>query len=743
MSAKKIQSTHQVARLPRAPFALDARYPTKTQRILEKWEIAFFNKVYPVKPWLFIALIFCSFAYFTLLPSNLPIATTNVYSELLIAAVSALTVALMPVLILRLFLRFFLFSYKGFLFEDQKRPSATTKFWAFCNRIRRICAPPLLNTCNSLLPKLPVPNLQDTIDRYLQSMQPILDKEEFCQLTEMASSFVQNEGPRLQRWAIGYSWLKTNYVTGFWEKYAYLYGRDSVMINSSVAHVDTKKMPDNATQISRAAHLTYVAALNMIAIATEKQRPPAAGLVYAGHYNKLYANTRKPRAQIDEWNIKELARHIVVKANDCYYRVEVFDRTTNRLLQPEELADIFTEVLQRKDTPTEVERKLASLTHDRRDQWSENRRRFFVENENNREFLKTVESSIVVLILDEQTHDAENDQQLSKYMHSMLTHQKAWADKPMNFFVMKNGRCGGLSEHSVADGSELDHLFENFAAIEKHFLKYSKDANDENTIANFQQKPGMQLAERMTIQESKELRTEVERCYDEYEPRMNDLDVASTLFTDFGKGAIKKARVSPDAFIQMAIQLANYRDQGKTHLTYEATSARFYDYSRTETLRSASNESAAFVKAVIDGKSKDECAQLLRNACTSHAHRNKLCMTGQGVDRHLFVLFVLSKGLGIESPLLNHYAAQKWLLSTSQPPTITNQLDEETDEQQQWLGGAFAAVALKGYGICYRCVGNSAIVSHFTSYKSAENTNSERFRTLWKEAMNELLEILS
>ena len=38
-----------------------------------------------------------------------------------------------------------------------------------------------------------------------------------------------------------------------------------------------------------------------------------------------------------------------------------------------------------------------------------------------------------------------------------------------------------------------------------------------------------------------------------------DLDIHLLPFTDFGKGFVKKCKVSPDAYIQMALQLAYYR----------------------------------------------------------------------------------------------------------------------------------------------------------------------------------------
>lgn len=160
---------------------------------------------------------------------------------------------------------------------------------------------------------------------------------------------------------------------------------------------------------------------------------------------------------------------------------------------------------------------------------------------------------------------------------------------------------------------------------------------------------------------------EIERCFSKFEQEKSDVDFSSMVNLKWGKGRIKKTNCSPDAFFQMAIQLAYFKDQNEFTSTYEAAAARFFQNTRTETIRTVSHASCDFVKAILN-ESRDvkECERLLRKACNQHQLKTKRSMTGGGFDRHLFVLYVLSKYFKIDSPFLNEYVKQQWKLSTSQ-----------------------------------------------------------------------------
>jgi len=58
--------------------------------------------------------------------------------------------------------------------------------------------------------------------------------------------------------------------------------------------------------------------------------------------------------------------------------------------------------------------------------------------------------------------------------------------------------------------------------------------------------------------------------------------------------------------------------------------------------------------------------ELLRAAANTHQGLYRDAMTGKGIDRHLFCLFVVSKYLNVDSPFLKEVLSEPWRLSTSQ-----------------------------------------------------------------------------
>uniref|UniRef100_A0A915BWG4 Cyclic nucleotide-binding domain-containing protein n=1 Tax=Parascaris univalens TaxID=6257 RepID=A0A915BWG4_PARUN len=742
----------------KTPFPIEGKYPTLLERRWYRLENTIYNSLYPVHPLCFASVVVAALAYHYQFHSNVVSYASSQYQSGLVDAAQAAMIAFatgyIPVFLIRCFLKHFYFSYKGFLFEDGRNPSITTRLWAICRRLISYTSS-RLRSSDSLLPNLPLPSLQDTISRYLETVEPILSKEEFDEVSGLARGFLQKEGKKLQFLAWLYSCVTSNYVTNFWEKYAYLYSRECVLINSSVAHCDLFTECIAANQAVRAAHVVYIETLSMLAIDRQTFRRIGDGLLCACHYRKMYATTRIPGVRVDRLMSYGVSRHMVAYHKGNFYKVEMFD-DSNRIRSIPELVKTFADILTRDEVAEHAEAHVAALTTDRRDRWCANRDRFFLSSETNKKTLETIESAIAFIVLDDSAdyeYNAEKPERLDHFLKSMLTGdgKNRWADKSLNYCVSANGRCGGTTEHSIGDGVEFDHMLENFVYMDTRVLRNYYPAvveevrspllKEELSVSENVSKVeyGFKRAERLKFDINNEMEAEIERCYNAYKPKIDDLDLATTIFRTFGKGLIKKGKLSPDGFVQMAIQLANFKDQKKFVLTYESASARFYANSRTETLRTASKESCAFVKSMLDPNSNnEERYRLLQIACKNHVNRNRECMVGKGVDRHLFVLYVLSKAISVKSAFLNYFIAQPWLLSTSQAPTLTDQMEEDANADDSWLGAAFGPVAKNGYGICYRFAGNHSICIHISSLKSAENTDSHRFRKHLVESFVEM-----
>jgi carnitine O-acetyltransferase len=105
-----------------------------------------------------------------------------------------------------------------------------------------------------------------------------------------------------------------------------------------------------------------------------------------------------------------------------------------------------------------------------------------------------------------------------------------------------------------------------------------------------------------------------------------------------GKLAIVRHGVSPDAFVQMGFQLAFFTLTGETASTYESVDTKRFLHGRTEAMRSVSDESVAFVRAVRGPRRSTDAADLLRAAIDRHVDRLARCKEGRGVDRHLLGL---------------------------------------------------------------------------------------------------------
>jgi carnitine O-palmitoyltransferase 1 len=512
----------------------------------------------------------------------------------------------------------------------------------------------MLYSYQASLPRLPLPSLKSTLTRYLKSVKPLESEEDYQRLVKEAEEFENGIGKKLQRYLSLKSWWASNYVSDWWEEYVYLRGRQPIMVNSNYYGMDALFLKHTTYQASRAANLIYSAMMFRRMIDRQELAPiMVQGLVplCSWQYERLFNTTRIPGVEGDRLHHLADSQHIVIMHRGRFFRLDLYYK--QKLLLPKQLESLIEKIINDKNPPTLGEAHLGALTAADRVTWATKRTEFFSKGIN-RISLNAIENAAFVLVLDDVDYEFKrgDDTGLSRIGQILLHGQghDRWFDKSFNFIISKNGRAGFNAEHSWADAPIMAHLWEFILSYELENLGYDDEGRCRLGNGNGIEPP-VPLRLKWDIPE--ELISTIENCRLSAENLLKDVDLRLMVFTDYGKGFIKTCKVSPDAYVQLAFQLAYFRGCGKFCLTYEASMTRLFREGRTETVRPVTCDSAAFVRAMNDGNmSKKDKIDLMKKASAVHQKGYQDAMCGKGIDRHLFCLYVISKYLEVDSPFL-------------------------------------------------------------------------------------------
>ncbi|XP_055301856.1 carnitine O-palmitoyltransferase 1, liver isoform-like isoform X1 [Sitodiplosis mosellana] len=625
-----------------------------------------------------------------------------------------------------------LLMYKGWMYESREKGrqvSMQTRLWAAATKVLSSWNDPGLYSFQESLPRLPLPNVNDTLARYLDSVHPLVDEENYKRMEELAEDFERTIGPKLQRYLILKSWWSTNYVSDWWEEYVYLRGRSPLMVNSNFYGIDALFLTNTNVQTARAAVAVNLLLRFRRLIDRQELKPiMVQGIVplCSWQYERTFNTVRIPGIETDRIIHYKDSNHIVVLHKGRYYRVTIHYK--GRILKAAEIQMQLEEILNSKSEPLPGEELLASLTAWNRSKWAEVRNNLFNKGVN-RVSLHTIETAAFILSLDDESYDTDIHKEgaLDHFGKSLLhgNGHNRWFDKNFTLCVGTNGRLGFNAEHTWADAAIMAHIWENNIMDEVIEHPYDDDGNCKGQIVF--QPPSPQ---RMSWDLNNDAcLTAINTAHEDAQKLLNDLQLRIYAHDHYGKGFMKTCRVSPDAYIQMALQLAYYRDSGCFSLTYEASMTRLFREGRTETVRPCTIESAAWVKSMADGKfTTAQRVELLLKACQRHQKGYQDAMCGKGIDRHLFCLYVVSKYLEIESPFLKEVLSEPWRFSTSQTPHgQTSKMDLRKHPECISAGGGFGPVADDGYGVSYIIAGEDLIFFHISSKASCATTDAVKF----------------
>ncbi|XP_042611283.1 choline O-acetyltransferase-like [Cyprinus carpio] len=305
------------------------------------------------------------------------------------------------------------------------------------------------------------------------------------------------------------------------------------------------------------------------------------------------------------------------------------------------------------------------LTTEGRTDWAQARDQL-IKDPVNRKSLELMERCVCVVCLDDPSGlEPSNTNRAALVLHGGGRDKNGsnrWYDKPLQFVIGADGVCGVVCEHSPFEGIVLVQCTE-------HLLK---------NIHSWKQSSGRSASElphppRLLWKCSARIHDMLSFAADHLQRLVRNLDLNVFMFAVYGKEFIKQQKMSPDAFIQLALQLAFYRCHRRLVSTYESASLRRFRQGRVDNIRSSTPEALAFVKAMTDGGTSaqdSEKIEKLRAAVDAQRKITVLAITGMGTDNHLLGLREIAKEMKMEIPDIfsdeTYHISNHFILSTSQ-----------------------------------------------------------------------------
>ena len=486
-----------------------------------------------------------------------------------------------------------------------------------------------------------------------------------------------------------------------WED-AYLTQRSSIAINTNPFFtLEDDPTPARTSQIARATTLVWSSLLFCQSVRTGKVEPDVQRTtpLCMCQYPKLFGTTRIPLPKRDRTVFCNDSKHMVVMSKGQVYWFDVFDANMEMSLTRETLAETLREI--REDSGTmEPEDRMHSavgvLTSDEREVWAR-WRKHLEGNVGNAESLSIIDTSLFVLCLDDTTPPSPSDMaKVALHGTSVVdlsygsagvqrgTCINRWYDKSLQIIVCQNGAAGVNFEHSVIDGHTVlrfasdvftETILRFAETIRSNFARrqtagaQSCGSGEQSTVApvaysriHWVLDPDLVAA--MLIAESK------------LSDRIPQVDMQVLEFAAFGKNWVVENKLSPDAFVQIAFQVAYYRVYRACVCTYETIMTKKFFHGRTEAGFVVTHASKALCEGFNAANSVETLQSLLKAALDAHVAVVRLASQGRGI-RTLYAMKCVAQkqqqtaaGAGPDS-LPELYSSEGWrqlstnLLSTS------------------------------------------------------------------------------
>ncbi|XP_033718849.1 peroxisomal carnitine O-octanoyltransferase isoform X4 [Tursiops truncatus] len=560
------------------------------------------------------------------------------------------------------------------------------------------------------LPSLPVPSLEESLKKYLESVKPFANEEEYKKTEAIVQKFQNGIGEKLQQKLLERAKEKRNWLEDWWLNVAYLDVRIPsqlhVNFGGPASHIEHYWPPKEGTQLERGS-ISLWHILNYWQLLRKEKLPvhKVGNTPLDMHqFRMLFSTCKVPgitRDSVINYFRTEseghCPSHIAVM---CRGRVFVFDvMHEGCLMTPPEILRQLT-YIQKKCHSEPDGPGVAALTSEERTRWAKAREYLISLNPENLTMLEKIQSSLLVFCLDDGSpHVTPED--YSQVATKVLTGDPTvrWGDKSYNLISFSNGVFG-----CNCDGSDKVR--------------------------------DIPLPEELVFTVDEKVLNDINQAKAQYFKQASDLQLLVYAFTSFGKKLTKKKKLHPDTFVQLALQLAYYRLHGRPGCCYETAMTRYFYHGRTETVRSCTVEAVRWCQSMQDpSTSLFEQQHRMLEAFAKHNKMMKDCSTGKGFDRHLLGLSLIAKEECLPVPELftdplfsRSGGGGNFVLSTSLIGYLRVQ-------------GVVVPMVHNGYGFFYHIRDDRFIVA-CTAWKSCPETDAEKLVQQTFRAFSDMMQLM-
>lgn len=479
------------------------------------------------------------------------------------------------------------------------------------------------------LPKLPLPDLEESLDLYLESAQPFIPDEAYERTARGAQKLRRGKGQALQRKLQERAadptienWQHDLQVSG-----VYLRRRDPVhpggtFYGSHLLSTNPHSQAERAAVISAAAYQF----MKRIDDDELKQDLLNGEPMCMDSLNWLFNTNRRPCVGVDKVERHPQNEYCIALRRGHVCKIEL-QNSDGAELSYYALLQCFEEVLGKSE---EAVLPIVALSSGNRDEWAQ-LRDSLISAEPNYNTVMSIERAAFVVCLDDGS-PCSSTERCNQFLLGNPANR--WADKALQFVVCENGMSGYVCEHSKLDGASLKQSNEYITnAILAH--KPSRTHPTMNGLLKT-------LYTELPLTTDAAMTENILRVQQNFTATTPPASFVEWTTQEIGHNFLRSHKLPAKSGMQLVIQLAALLHYGTQHPSWEILTMMPFQLGRLDWMQVVSRPILAFCAHIASLPPSDlsspESLRLLREATTAHTSTMTRIARGRGFAAHLEAL---------------------------------------------------------------------------------------------------------